>query len=77
MRELSTAQFKTLTKKPKNDSTRMAEQAIASMREAVNHNEAVMGEVAKMLMIKPIRFDITRDKKGDIVSITPIYDKLR
>lgn len=54
----------------------LAEQAIASMRDAINHNEAVMGEVIARLTSRPVRFDISRDNKGNMTSITPIYDKM-
>lgn len=57
---------------------KLAEQAIASMRDSVNNNQAVMGEIIKLLVNRPmpVRFDIQRDGKGDMASITPIYDKL-
>lgn len=56
---------------------KMAEQAIASMRDSVNNNQAVLGEIIRILTDRPIptRFDIHRDGKGDMASITPIYNK--
>lgn len=55
----------------------LAEQAIASMRDSVNNNQAVLGEIIRILTDRPIptRFDIHRDGKGDMASITPIYNK--
>jgi len=53
---------------------KMAIQAIASMRDSVNNNQAVMGEIIKRIGFKPIRFDIERDRKGDMVRIIPVYE---
>jgi len=52
---------------------KMAEQAIASMRDTVNNNQAVMGEIVSRLSIKPIEFIIQRDNKGDMSKIIPVY----
>lgn len=58
---------------------KMAEQAIASMRDSVNNNQAVVSEIIRVLTNKPmpIRFDIQRDKKGDMSSLTPVYGKIK
>lgn len=53
---------------------RLAMQAIASMRDSVNNNQAVMGDVVRVLTSRPIRFDIERDRKGDMVRIIPVYE---
>lgn len=53
---------------------KLAEQAIASMRDSVNNNQAVMGEIVKMIGFRPIRFDIERDRKGDMARIIPVYE---
>ena len=56
---------------------KLAEQAIASMRDSVNNNQAVLGEIIRILTDRPtpVRFDIKRDGKGDMASLTPIYGK--
>ena len=65
-------------KKPVKDNSAevkmMAEQAIASMRDTVNNNQVIMGEIVRIMNIKPIRFDVERDRKGDMVRIIPIYE---
>lgn len=65
-------------KKPVKDNSaevkKMAEQAIASMRDTVNSNQAVMGEIVKMISNRPLWFNIERDNKGDMVRIIPIYE---
>jgi len=62
---------------PPKDMTRlMAEQAIATMKDTVNHNGAVYAEIVKMMTHKPVRFDIHRDNMGNMVSVIPIYEKV-
>ena len=60
--------------KQSKETEKLAIQAIASMRDSVNNNQAMMGEVVKVLMVRPIRFDVERDRKGDMVRIIPIYE---
>jgi len=60
------------------DLTRMlAEKAIASMKDAVNHNDHVYSEIVKLMTHRPIRFDIHRDNMGNMVSVIPIYEVLK
>ena len=53
---------------------KLASQAIASMRDAVNNNQAVLSEVIRILTDKPtpIRFDVQRDGNG-ITAVIPVY----
>lgn len=66
-------------KKPVKDNSaevkKMANQAIASMRDTVNNNQVIMGEIITQLSIKPTEFLIQRDGKGDMVKIIPVYSK--
>jgi len=65
-------------KKPAPDHTRMlAEKAIASMKDALNHNDHVYSEIVKLMTHRPIRFDIHRDNMGNMVSVIPIYEVLK
>ncbi len=57
------------------ETARIASQAIASMRDSVNNNQAVMGEIIHRLSIKPKEFIIQRDGRGDMVKIIPVYEK--
>ena len=52
---------------------KLAEQAIASMRDTVNNNQAVMQEIVTRLGVYPKEFLIQRDGKGDMVKIIPVY----
>lgn len=65
-------------KKPIKDNSeevkKIAQQAIASMRDAINHNETILSEVIKQIAPKPKEFLIQRDGKGDMVKIIPVYD---
>ena len=54
--------------------TALADQAIASMRDSVNNNQAVMGEIISRISIKPKEFLVVRDSRGDMVKIIPVYD---
>ncbi len=54
--------------------TALADQAIASMRDSVNNNQAVMGEIISRISIKPKEFLVVRDNMGDMVKIIPVYD---
>lgn len=56
---------------------KLARQAITSMREAVNHNDAVMAEVINRLAKRPKEFLIQRDRQGNIVKMIPVYDDAR
>ena len=58
---------------PKDD--RLAKEAIKAMKEIVGHNDAAMGEVLSRLAVRPLRFEITRDKTGDMTTIIPIYER--
>ena len=66
-------------KKPVKDNStevkRMAEQAIASMRDTVNSNQAVMGEIVKQLSNRPVEFIVQHDNKGKLAKIIPVYEK--
>jgi len=63
-------------KKPVTDNTkRLADQAIKAMREISGNNDEVLKEVIQRLSVRPTRFDIHRDNKGDMVSIIPVYEK--
>ena len=53
---------------------RIAEQAIASMRDTVNNNQAVMGEIAKQIGNRPKELLVVRDKNRDITKIIPVYE---
>jgi len=68
-----------IASKSGNQTGKLATQAIASMRDSVNNNQAVMGEIIRLLTERPmpIRFDVQKDRKGDMVSITPIYGKIK
>jgi len=67
------AEIRNIPDKPDN-TARLAEQAIASMRNAVNDNQAIMGEIIHQLSVKPKEFLIVKDNKGDMVKIIPVYD---
>ena len=54
--------------------TLLAEQAIASMRDNVNNNQAIMSEIAGRLGNRPKEFIIQRDAKGDMTKVIPVYD---
>lgn len=73
MRTITRAQLKDIRGIPDN-TTMLAEQAIASMRDAVNNNQAVMGEIVNKLTNRPKEFLIQRDRKGDMVKIIPVYE---
>jgi len=66
-------------KKPREDNLdsvkKLADQAIASMRDSVNHNAAVMGEVIEKLTRKPKEFIIQRNARGDMTKVIPVYEK--
>ena len=66
-------------KKPVKDNSaevkKMAEQAIASMRDTVNSNQAVMGEIVKQLSNRPVEFIVQHDNKGKLAKIIPVYEK--
>lgn len=53
---------------------KLAQQAVSSMRDSVNNNQAVMGEIVKMLAERPTRFIIQRDNKGNMNEIIPVYE---
>lgn len=53
---------------------RIAEQAIASMRDSVNNNQAVMAEIVKQIGNRPKEFLVQRDKNRDISKIIPVYE---
>jgi hypothetical protein len=53
---------------------RIAEQAIASLRDSVNNNQAVIGEIAKKIGNRPKEFLVQRNAKGDIEKIIPVYE---
>ncbi len=58
-----------------NINKKLAEQAIASMRDSVNNNQAVMGEIVRLIGFRPKEFIIQRDAKGDMAKIIPVYEK--
>jgi hypothetical protein len=64
--------------KPVKDNTldvrRMAEQAIASMRDSVNNNQVIMSEIINTLSMRPKEFIIVRDNNKDMVKIIPVYE---
>ena len=53
---------------------RLAEQAISSMRDTVNNNQAVMSEIAKQIGNRPKEFLVVRDKNRDMTKIIPVYE---
>jgi hypothetical protein len=53
---------------------RLAEQAIASLRDSVNNNQAVMAEIAKQIGNRPKKFIIARDARGDMTEVIPVYE---
>lgn len=53
---------------------KLADQAIASMRDSVNNNQAVMAEIVKRIAVRPKEFLIQRDNKGDMMKIIPVYE---
>jgi len=65
-------------KKPVKDNSaevkKMAGQAISSMRDSVNNNQAVMAEIVSMIGARPKEFIIQRDGKGDMTKIIPVYE---
>ena len=56
------------------DTRKLAAQAIATMRDSVNNNQAVMAEIINRISIKPKEFLVVRDAKGDISKLIPVYE---
>ncbi|MCK5236084.1 MAG: hypothetical protein KAR06_03780 [Deltaproteobacteria bacterium] len=53
---------------------KLAQQAIASMRDSVNNNQAVMAEIVARIAVRPKEFLIVRDGQGDMTKIIPVYE---
>lgn len=56
------------------ETAKLAQQAIASMRDSVNNNQAVMAEIVARIAVRPKEFLIQRDNQGDMTKIIPIYE---
>jgi len=56
------------------ETSRLANQAIASMRDSVNNNQAVMAEIVKRIAIRPKEFIIVRDGQQNMTKIIPVYE---
>ena len=56
------------------ETAKLAQQAIASMRDSVNNNQAVMAEIVARIAVRPKEFLIQRDNAGDMTKIIPIYE---
>ena len=63
-----------IASKSKNQTGKLAQQAISSMRDSVNNNQAVMAEIINRISVRPKEFLIQRDVKGNITKIIPVYD---
>ena len=62
-----------IASKSGNQTGKLATQAISSMRDSVNNNQAVMAEVIRQISVRPKEFLIVRDNKGDMTKIIPVY----
>ena len=56
------------------ETSRLANQAISSMRDSVNNNQAVMAEIVKRIAIRPKEFIIVRDGQQNMTKIIPVYE---
>ena len=56
---------------------KLADEAIKSMKAIAGNSDAAMLEIINRLAVRPLRFDLTRDKTGDLVSIIPIYERTK
>ncbi len=57
--------------------TLLADQAIASMRDTVNNNQAIISEIAGKIGKRPKEFIIQRDNMNNITKVIPVYEELK